>query len=203
MCRYTKRSAAICPFERRSAQAYIPQSYAPQQGYDPYGGYAAPYPPAGYEPYAAAPYPPQGYAAPAYGAPYYDPYTAPAYDPRYSAPYPPNAYYAPQPVYPPYPPQGSAPAPEAPYAPPQPEMPRAPQPEYEAAFYGSGIPAPEGLSRAAVRRSAAAPRRAGETEAQAAGGRRSSVCTLVRLDRLRRAAHARGVRLCLHALKNP
>ena len=88
------------PFERRSAPAYIPQSYAPQQGYDPYGGYAAPYPP--------------------------------------------NAYYAPQPVYPPYPPQGSAPAPEAPYAPPQPEMPRAPQPEYEAAFYGSGIPAPEG-----------------------------------------------------------
>ena len=67
-----------------------------------------------------------------------------AYDPRYNAPYPPNAYYAPQPVYPPYPPQGSAPAPEAPYAPPQPEMPRAPQPEYEAAFYGSGIPAPEG-----------------------------------------------------------
>ena len=88
------------PFERRSAPAYIPQSYAPQQGYDPYGGYAAPYPP--------------------------------------------NAYYAPQPVYPPYPPQGSAPAPEAPYAPPQPEMPRAPQPEYESAFYGSGIPAPEG-----------------------------------------------------------
>ena len=29
-------------------------------------------------------------------------------------------------------------------APPQPEMPRAPQPEYESAFYGSGIPAPEG-----------------------------------------------------------
>ena len=104
------------PFERRSAPAYIPQSYAPQQGY----------------------------AAPAYGAPYYDPYAVPAYDPRYNAPYPPNAYYAPQPVYPPYPPQGSAPAPEAPYAPPQPEMPRAPQPEYETAFYGSGIPAPEG-----------------------------------------------------------
>ena len=104
------------PFERRSAPAYIPQSYAPQQGY----------------------------AVPAYGAPYYDSYAVPAYDPRYSAPYPPNAYYAPQPVYPPYPPQGSAPAPEAPYAPPQPEMPRAPQPEYEAAFYGSGIPAPEG-----------------------------------------------------------
>lgn len=132
------------PFERRSAPAYIPQSYAPQQGYDPYGGYAAPYPPSGYDPYAAAPYPPQGYAAPAYGAPYYDPYAAPAYDPQYSAPYPPNAYYAPQPVYPPYPPQGSAPAPEAAYAPPQPEMPRAPQPEYETAFYGSGIHAPEG-----------------------------------------------------------
>ena len=82
------------PFERRSAPAYIPQSYAPQQGYDPYGGYAAPYPPSGYDPYAAAPYPPQGYAALAYGAPYYDPYAAPAYDPRYSAPYPPNAYYA-------------------------------------------------------------------------------------------------------------
>ena len=109
------------PFERRSAPAYIPQSYAPQQGYAPYGGYAAPYPPAGYEPYAAVPYPPQGYAAPAYGAPYYDPYAAPAYDPRYNAP-----------------------TPEAPYAPPQPEMPRAPQPEYETAFYGSGIPAPEG-----------------------------------------------------------
>ena len=110
-------------FERRSAPAYIPQSYAPQQGYAPYGGYAAPYPPAGYDPpYAAAPYPPQGYAAPAYGAPCYDPYAAPAYDP----------------------PQGSAPAPEAPYAPPQPEMPRAPQSEYETAFYGSGIPAPEG-----------------------------------------------------------
>ena len=132
------------PFERRSAPAYIPQSYAPQQGYDPYGGYAAPYPPAGYEPYAAVPYPPQGYAAPAYGAPYYDPYAAPAYDPRYNAPYPPNTYYAPQPPYPPYPPQGYAPTPEAPYAPPQPEMPRAPQPEYETAFYGSGIPAPEG-----------------------------------------------------------
>ena len=101
------------PFERRSAPAYIPQSYAPQQGYDPYGGYAAPYPPAGYDPYAAVPYPPQGYAAPAYGAPYYDPYAAPAYDPRYNAPYPPNAYYAPQPPYPPSPPQGSAPAPEA------------------------------------------------------------------------------------------
>ena len=50
------------PFERRSAPAYIPQSYAPQQGYDPYGGYAAPYPPSGYDPYAAVPYPPQGYA---------------------------------------------------------------------------------------------------------------------------------------------
>ena len=43
------------PFERRSAPAYIPQSYAPQQGYDPYGGYAAPYPPSGYDPYAASP----------------------------------------------------------------------------------------------------------------------------------------------------
>ena len=104
------------PFERRAAAPYAPQ------GYDPYGGYAAP----------------------AYGAPYYDPYAAPAYDPRYNVPYPPNGYYAPQPPYPPYPPQGRAPAPEAAYAPPQPEMPRVPQPEYETAFYGSGIPAPEG-----------------------------------------------------------
>lgn len=81
-------------------------------------------------------------------------------DPRYNAPYPPNAYYAPQPVYPPYPPQGSAPAPEAPYAPPQPEMPRAPQPEYEAAFYGSGIPAPGGLQRRRTpQRRSAPPRR--------------------------------------------
>ncbi len=121
------------PFERRSAPAYIPQSYAPQQGYDPYGGYAAPYPPAGYEPYAAVPHPPQGYAAPAYGAPYYDPYAAPAYDPRYNAPYPPNTYYAPQPPYPPYPPQGYAPTPEAPYAPP---------PEYAASAYGAPDPMP-------------------------------------------------------------
>lgn len=116
------------PFERRSAPAYVPQGYAPQQGYDPYGGYAAPYPPAGYESYAAAPYPPQGYAAPAYGAPYYDPYAAPAYDPRYNAPYPPNGFYAPQPPYPSYPPQGFAPAPEAAYA---------PQQEYSANGYAS------------------------------------------------------------------
>ena len=116
------------PFERRSAPAYVPQGYAPQQGYDPYGGYAAPYPPAGYEPYAAAPYPPQGYAAPAYGAPYYDPYAAPAYDPRYNSPYPPNGFYAPQSPYPPYPPQGYAPAPEAAYA---------PQQEYSANGYAS------------------------------------------------------------------
>ena len=95
------------PFERRSAPAYAPQ------GYDPYGGYAAPYPPTGYAPYAsAAPCPPQDYASPAYGAPYYAPYAAPAYDPRYNAPYPPNGYYAPQPMYPPYPPQGYAPAPD-------------------------------------------------------------------------------------------
>lgn len=114
------------PFERRSAPAYVPQSYAPQQGYDPYGGYAAPYPPSGYDPYVAPPYPPQGYAAPAYGAPYYDPYAAPAYDPRYNAPYPPNTYYAPQPVYPPYPPQGSAPAPEGYPAPPYAAAPQRP-----------------------------------------------------------------------------
>lgn len=128
------------PFERRAAAPYAPQGYAP------YGSYAAPYASGGYAPYPpTAPYPPQGYTASAYGAPYYDPYTAPVYDPRYAAPYPPNGYYAPQSsVYPPYPPQSYAPAPEAAYAPPQPEMPSAPQPEYETAFYGSGIPAPEG-----------------------------------------------------------
>ena len=119
------------PFERRSAPAYAPQ------GYDPYGGYAAPYPPAGYAPYAsAAPCPPQDYASPAYGAPYYDPYAAPAYNPRYNAPYPPNGYYAPQPMSPPYPPQGYAPAPDTAYA---------PQPEYAAPEYGAapeGYPAP-------------------------------------------------------------
>lgn len=65
------------PFERRSAPAYIPQSYAPQQGYDPYGGYAAPYPPAGVRALRRALSACQGYAAPAYGAPYYDPYAAP------------------------------------------------------------------------------------------------------------------------------
>ena len=120
------------PFERRSAPAYAP---------DPYGGYAAPYPPAGYAPYAsAAPCPPQDYASPAYGAPYYDPYAAPAYDPRYNAPYPPNGYYAPQPMYPPYPPQGYAPAPDTAYAP-QPEY---AAPEYGADFYGGAVPAPEG-----------------------------------------------------------
>ena len=123
------------PFERRSAPAYAPQ------GYDPYGGYAAPYPPTGYAPYAsAAPCPPQDYASPAYGAPYYDPYAAPAYDPRYNAPYPPNGYYAPQPMYPPYPPQGYAPAPDTAYAP-QPEY---AAPEYGADFYGGAVPAPEG-----------------------------------------------------------
>lgn len=111
------------PFERRAAAPYAAQSY------DPYGGYAAPYPPAGFEPYAAAPYP-QGYAAPVYGAPYYDPYAVPAYDPRYNAPYPPNGYYAPQP---PYPPQGYAPAPEAAYPPP---------PEYAASAYGAPDPMP-------------------------------------------------------------
>lgn len=111
------------PFERRSAPAYAPQ------GYDPYSGYAAPYPPAGYGPYApAAPYPPQGY-----GAPYYDPYAAPAYDPRHNAPYPPNGYYAPQPPYPTYPVQGYAPAPEATYAPP---------PEYAAPAYVAPDPLP-------------------------------------------------------------
>lgn len=123
------------PFERRSAPAYAPQ------GYDPYGGYAAPYPPAGYAPYAsAAPCPPQDYASPAYGAPYYDPYAAPAYDPRYNAPYPPNGYYAPQPMYPPYPPQGYAPAPDTAYA----TQPEYAAPEYGAAFYGDAVPAPEG-----------------------------------------------------------
>lgn len=123
------------PFERRSAPVYAPQ------GYDPYGGYAAPYPPPGYAPYAsAAPCPPQDYASPAYGAPYYDPYAAPAYDPRYNAPYPPNGYYAPQPMYPPYPPQGYAPAPDTAYAP-QPEY---AAPEYGADFYGGAVPAPEG-----------------------------------------------------------
>ena len=106
------------PFERRSAPAYAPQ------GYDPYGGYAAPYPPTGYAPYAsAAPCPPQDYASPAYGAPY-----------------PPNGYYAPQPMYPPYPPQGYAPAPDTAYAP-QPEY---AAPEYGADFYGGAVPAPEG-----------------------------------------------------------
>lgn len=123
------------PFERRSAPAYA------TQGYGPYGGYAAPYPPAGYAPYAsAAPCPPQDYASPAYGAPYYDPYAAPAYDPRYNAPYPPNGYYAPQPMYPPYPPQGYAPAPDTAYAP-QPEY---AAPEYGADFYGDAVSAPEG-----------------------------------------------------------
>ena len=106
------------PFERRSAPAYAPQ------GYDPYGGYAAPYPPTGYAPYAsAAPCPPQDYASPAYGAPY-----------------PPNGYYAPQPMSPPYPPQGYAPAPDTAYAP-QPEY---AAPEYGADFYGGAVPAPEG-----------------------------------------------------------
>ncbi len=122
------------PFERRAAVSYTPQ------GYGSYGGYATPYASGGYAPYPpAAPYPPQGYAASAYGAPYYDPYAAPVYDPRYAAPFPPNGYYAPQSAYPPYPPQGYAPTPEMPYAP-QPEY---AAPEYEAAFYGSGIPAPE------------------------------------------------------------
>ena len=127
------------PFERRSTASYAPRRF------DPYGGYAAPYPPAGYDPYA--PYPPQDYTAPAYEAPYHDPYAVPAYDPRCAAPYPPNGYYAPQAPYPPYPPQGYAPAPETAYAP-QPEMTYAPQPEYAApeydAFYGDAIPAPEG-----------------------------------------------------------
>ena len=123
------------PFERRSAPAYAPQ------GYNPYGGYAAPYPPAGYAPYAsAAPCPPQDYASPAYGAPYYAPYAAPAYDPRYNAPYPPHGYYAPQPMYPPYPPQGYAPAPDTAYA----TQPEYAAPEYGAAFYGGAVPAPEG-----------------------------------------------------------
>lgn len=123
------------PFERRSAPAYAPQ------GYDPYGGYAAPYPPTGYAPYAsAAPCPPQDYASPAYGAPYYDPYAAPAYDPRYNAPYPPNGYYAPQPMYPPYPPQGYAPAPDTAYA----TQPEYAAPGYGADFYGGAVPAPEG-----------------------------------------------------------
>lgn len=145
------------PFERRSAAAYAPQGYAP------YGGYS-PYPPAGYEPYApAAAYPPQGYAppAPVYAPPYYDPYAAPAYDPRYAAAYPPNGYYAPQQPYPPYPPQGYAPAPEAGYAPP-PEYaaPESPAVEYDAAFYGGAVPAPEGYPAppyAGVPRSPAAP----------------------------------------------
>ena len=141
------------PFERRSAPAYVPQGYA-SQGYDPYGGYAAPYPPTGYAPYApAAPYPPQGYGASAYPQPYYDPYAAPAYDPRYAAPYPQNGYYAPQP---PYPPQGYAPAPETPY-PPQAGM------EYavpdDAAFYGDTVPAPEGYPAPPYTGAPAKPRR--------------------------------------------
>ena len=147
------------PFERRSAAAYAPQGYAP------YGGYS-PYPPAGYEPYApAAAYPPQGYAppAPVYAPPYYDPYAAPAYDPRYAVPYPPNGYYAPQPPYPPYPPQNYAPAPEAGYAPP-PEYaaPESPAVEYDAAFYGGAVPAPEGYPAppyTGVPRSPAAPKK--------------------------------------------
>lgn len=131
------------PFERRSAPAYIPQSYAPQQGYDPYGGYAAPYPPSGYDPYAAAPYPPRAMQRPPTARRTNDPYAAPAYDPRYSAPYPPERILRAAARLSALPAAGCAPAPEAPYAPPQPEMPRAPQPEYETAFYGSGIPAPE------------------------------------------------------------
>ena len=81
----------------------------------PYGGYAAPYPPSGYEPYAAAPIRHRAMQRP----PTARRTTILTLLRRtirgITPPIPPNAYYAPQPVYPPYPPQGSAP-PEAPYA---------------------------------------------------------------------------------------
>ena len=146
MCRYTKRSAAICRLSAAALRRIYRKATRRSRGYDPYGGYAAPYPPAGYEPYAA-PYPPQGYAAPAYGAPYYDPYAAPAYDPRYNAPLSPERILRAAARLSTLPAAGFRPAPEAPYAPPQPEMPRAPQPEYESAFTEAAFPRRRAIPR--------------------------------------------------------